>query len=62
MLHIMDYRNRIDFNHPLLVGAAILAISLTISGVVLIFKSFNRQDFRWLIPVDRKKVITNSMR
>ncbi len=48
MLHIMDYKNRTDFNHPLLVGAAVLAISLVLSGIILIFKTFTRRDFSFL--------------
>ncbi len=34
-LHIMDYQNRESFNHPLLIGAAALAVSTIASGVVL---------------------------
>ena len=35
MLHIMDYRNREDFNHWLLTGMALLALLTSASGVVL---------------------------
>lgn len=35
-LHIMDWRNHEDFNHPLIVGAALLALVSTIAGIVLI--------------------------
>jgi uncharacterized iron-regulated membrane protein len=48
MLHIMDYSERMDFNHPLLIGAAAVALIMTLSGVFLIFTRFRRRDFRWL--------------
>ena len=35
-LHIMDWRNHEDFNHPLLVAATALALVLTIAGIVLL--------------------------
>ncbi len=38
MLHIMDYKNRTDFNHPLLLMAAILALMMAISGLYLVIK------------------------
>lgn len=34
-LHIMDYRAREDFNHPLLIGAALLGVLTVLSGAVL---------------------------
>ena len=34
-LHIMDYGGRDDFNHPLLVGAAALALLTVLSGITL---------------------------
>jgi uncharacterized iron-regulated membrane protein len=36
MLHIMDYRDRIDFNHPLLVWASALGLLVALSGLYLI--------------------------
>jgi hypothetical protein len=36
MLHIMDYRERTDFNHPLLVWASALALLVALSGLYLI--------------------------
>ncbi len=45
MLHIMDYKDREDFNHPLLIGAALLALFITFSGGYLVFKNFRRRDF-----------------
>lgn len=38
MLHIMDYKNRSDFNHPLVVFAAFLALFMTLSGLYLVIK------------------------
>lgn len=34
-LHIMDYRGREDFNHPLLIGAALLGLLTVLSGTAL---------------------------
>lgn len=36
MLHIMDYENRSDFNHPLLIISAGSALAFTVGGLVLI--------------------------
>ncbi|AOE50570.1 PepSY domain-containing protein [Kangiella sediminilitoris] len=38
MLHIMDYDERTDFNNPLLIFAALLAILMSISGLYLVIK------------------------
>ncbi len=38
-LHIMDYQNGEDFNNPLLLVAAILALLFTVSGLVLTWNS-----------------------
>jgi len=35
-LHIMDWRNHEDFNHPLLIAASVLALALTVAGIVLL--------------------------
>jgi ferredoxin len=48
MLHIMDYTGHEDFNHPLVISVALIAIWLGISGFVLLFGSFNRHDFYFL--------------
>jgi len=32
MLHIMDYEDRSDFNHPLLIGASLIAVIFTLTG------------------------------
>jgi hypothetical protein len=43
MLHIMDYRGREDFNHPLLITAAIVAWLLATSGLWLVVLWFKRK-------------------
>lgn len=48
MLHIMDYEDRTDFNHPLVIGASIVGFGLAVSGLLLLFYRFTRRDFRWL--------------
>ena len=48
MLHIMDYSGRQDFNHPLIITIALIAIWLGISGFILLFGSFSRFDFFFL--------------
>jgi uncharacterized iron-regulated membrane protein len=50
MLHIMDYDEREDFNHPLLILSSIAALIVAISGIVLIFYRFRRRDFKWILP------------
>jgi hypothetical protein len=37
MLHIMDYRERVDFNHPLLIAASAVALVLAATGFWLLF-------------------------
>ena len=39
MLHIMDYQDRKDFNHPLLIVAAVSSLFFTMSGIVLLYFS-----------------------
>lgn len=48
MLHIMDYSSREDFNNPLIIFVALIAIWLGISGFILLFGTFNRHDFYFL--------------
>lgn len=36
-LHIMDWRNREDFNSPLLIAASVLALASVLAGAVLLF-------------------------
>ena len=40
MLHIMDYDEREDFNHPLLIAAAVTALLFTVTGLIMLFYSF----------------------
>ncbi len=48
MLHIMDYEAREDFNHPLLITAAAVALVVVSSGFVLLFFRVRRSDWRAL--------------
>jgi len=48
MLHIMDYSSHEDFNNPLIIFVALVAIWLGIRGFILLFSSFNRHDFYFL--------------
>lgn len=50
MLHNMDYAERKSFNHPLIVFAGFTALWVSLTGFYLIFKSFRRREFRWLLP------------
>ena len=38
MLHIMDYRDRSNFNHPLLISSAAAALLFTLTGLVLLWQ------------------------
>jgi hypothetical protein len=49
MLHIMDYRERVDFNHPLLIGASALALLVALSGLYLIVVTPWRSEARRLV-------------
>jgi uncharacterized iron-regulated membrane protein len=42
MLHIMDYNEREDFNNPLLITFSISALLFTMTGFLLLFRSFVR--------------------
>lgn len=46
MLHIMDYRERENFNHPLLVTTAATALLFVGSGLIMLFYSFRRSQKR----------------
>jgi len=45
MLHFMDYGQRGDFNHALIIMAGIILLFFSISGMLLIYSSFSRKDF-----------------
>lgn len=53
MLHNMDYVNRTSFNHPLIIFVAFGALWLSFTGFYLLFKSFRRREFNWVLG--RKK-------
>ena len=58
MLHIMDYSGRENFNNPLIIAVALIAIWLGISGFMLLFGSFGRSDFFFLkTPGMRDEVV-----
>ena len=40
MLHIMDYREREDFNHPLLIATAATALAFVLTGLFMLGYSF----------------------
>lgn len=42
MLHIMDYEEREDFNHPLLISAGALALMTVLAGLVLLVLRMQR--------------------
>ena len=42
MLHIMDYRQRSDFNHPLLLIFAATTLAFVLSGATLLMTSWRR--------------------
>jgi len=48
MLHTMDYSGRDNFNNPLVITVGFAALWLAVSGLILLFKSFRRQDFAFL--------------
>jgi len=53
MLHIMDYTERQSFNHPLIITVGTGAAWLALSGLILLFRSFRRSDFAWVLdPID----------
>jgi len=50
MLHIMDYQGRESFNNAFAIIASLLAAWFAITGVVLFFESFKKEDFLGLLP------------
>lgn len=45
MLHIMDYDEREDFNHPLLIAFAFASVLFSLSGILLLYQAIRQ---RWL--------------
>lgn len=48
MLHTMDYKSRDNFNNPWVITFGMAALWLSLSGLILLFRSFRRQDFAFL--------------
>jgi Na(+)-translocating NADH:ubiquinone oxidoreductase F subunit len=48
MLHFMDYMRNDSFNTPQAIVFGFGALWLAISGLLLVFSSYSRADFRWL--------------
>ena len=48
MLHTMDYKGRDNFNNPLVMTVGLGALWLSLSGLILLFRSFRRQDFDFI--------------
>lgn len=48
MLHTMDYRGRDNFNNPLVITVGTAALWLALTGFLLLFRSFRREDFAWM--------------
>lgn len=48
MLHTMDYRGRDNFNNPLVITIGFAALWLSLSGLILLLRSFRKQDFAFL--------------
>lgn len=48
MLHFMDYVRADSFNNPQIIIVAFGTLWIAISGLLLIFYSFSRNDFLWL--------------
>lgn len=48
MLHIMDYKDRSNFNNPLLIATAAAALLFTLTGLVLLWQRFRpkRKSYR----------------
>jgi len=58
MLHIMDYSGRKNFNNTLIIIVALTAIWLGLSGILLLFYSFNRHDFWFLNALGKHNEVT----
>lgn len=54
MLHNMDYVNRKSFNHPLIIFVAFGTLWMSFTGFYLLFKSFRRREFRWVLGPFRR--------
>jgi hypothetical protein len=50
-LHVMDYSTGEDFNNPLLRAAALAAVALVVTGIILLILSLRRRAARSEVPV-----------
>ncbi len=41
-LHILDFKNGDNFNHPLLVGLTVLTLSIVVTGFILLWIRLSR--------------------
>ncbi|OIQ47571.1 MAG: hypothetical protein BM565_05920 [Gammaproteobacteria bacterium MedPE] len=61
MLHIMDYQDHSDFNHPLIITASILAVVGSLAGGLLVFFTIGfkrrKKEQRLIITVDGSQTI-----
>lgn len=48
MLHIMDYKERTNFNNPLVIIASIVGLVAAFSGLLLLYYRFGKRDFAWI--------------
>jgi len=46
-LHVMDYDDGEDFNHPLLISAALLGLFVAVSGLIMLFVKMRRSFLLW---------------
>jgi uncharacterized iron-regulated membrane protein len=53
-LHVMDYDDGADFNHPLIIGASAVALLVAISGLVLLVSRM-RQSLRVTLATRRRR-------
>ncbi len=53
MLHIMDYKNRKNFNNPLVIAAAFFALFTVLMGVGLLFYRLRLRDWRMMFARKR---------
>lgn len=54
MLHTMDFRGRDNFNNPLVITIGFAALWLSLSGLLLLFRSFRKHDFAFITAWRRK--------
>jgi Na+-transporting NADH:ubiquinone oxidoreductase subunit F len=60
MLHTMDYKSRDNFNNPLVITIGMAALWLSLSGLILLLRSFRRHDFAFLEAGSQRAPTGNS--